>query len=192
MFKNKKPLTLPLISHSLSLSLSFSGRLSLYLPHGYLSPPSSPSQPLTSFFSFTASPPSKVRHSYLDSPPSSPSRPLHHLQSSIQIWSRLFLLLHGLSITSTQIWFVVWFSFFFFFFRFRKFVVLVGFFCLALFGWFWFGLISKFLFFEHWDVEFDLVFRLDFFFFVVLIWVLGFFFFFFFLRNLWFWFGFSG
>uniref|UniRef100_A0A2N9GL61 Uncharacterized protein n=1 Tax=Fagus sylvatica TaxID=28930 RepID=A0A2N9GL61_FAGSY len=76
---------------------------SLSLPHGCLSPPSSPSQPLASLFSPTASPPSKVRHSNFDSPPSSPSRPLHHLRSSIKIWSRLFLLLHGLSTTSTQI-----------------------------------------------------------------------------------------
>jgi hypothetical protein len=36
-------------------------------------------------------------------PPSSLSRPLHHLWSSIQILSRLFLLLHGLATTSIQI-----------------------------------------------------------------------------------------
>jgi hypothetical protein len=70
-------LTLPLISHSLSLSLIFwpplsipHGRLSFSLPHGCLSPPFSPSQPL------------------------------HHLRSVIQISTCLPLLPYDLSTTS--------------------------------------------------------------------------------------------
>jgi hypothetical protein len=130
--KKKKTLTLPLISHFLSLSLS--------LPHSCLSPPH--------LFSLAAS------------LPLLPHRPLHHLRSVIQISTRLPLLPHGLSTTSGP--------------PFRS------------------GLASFFSFTAspppplRFDLWFDLVFRLNFFFFylvfrldflfgkfVVLIWFLG-------------------